>query len=313
MATQSLSFRLASTLTGGRTRGQVRRAFWVYAFATPWILGLLIFTVGPILASLYFGFTDYNIIKPAKWVGLANYQRALFKDDLFWPSMGRTFYFALVTVPLETIASLLCAMLLNQNLRGKSIFRTLFFLPSLTPAPALAILWAWILHPQMGPVNTMLGYLGLPKPLWMAAPATAIPSLILISLWAAAGGNRMLIFLAGLQGVPEELYDASRIDGAGRWATLSSVTLPMISPTILFNVVLGVIGALKVFTLAFVATKGGPAYATWFIALHIYSQAFQYFRMGYGAALAWLFAIMLLVFTVIQLKLSDRWVYYAGQ
>ena len=176
----------------------------------------------------------------------------------------------------------------------------------------MGILWIWILHPQIGPINVFLGALGLPKPGWLADPPWAIPAMLLISLWSGWGGNRMLIFLAGLQGVPEELYEAAKIDGAGTWSRFRHVTLPMISPTMLFNLVLGVIGALKVFSLAYVATKGGPSYATWFVALHIYTQAFDYYRMGYGAALAWLFALMVMAFTFFQLRLSRQWVFYAG-
>jgi len=312
MSTGTIVSRITYIVTGARTPAQRRKALWGYLFLMPWILGLLIFLIGPIIASFYFSLTNYSIIKPGKWVGLSNYQKALFQDDLFWPSLGRTLYYSLVVVPLSTILSLFIAIMLNQDVKGTALFRTLVFLPSLTPTVALAILWTWLLHPMLGPVNTTLGWLGLPRPGWFASPDWAIPSCILLSLWSAAGGNRMLIFLAGLQGVPMELYDASKIDGAGRWAAFLHVTLPMISPTMLFNIVLGVIGALKVFSVAYVATKGGPAYATWFLALHIYAQAFQYFKMGYGAALAWLFTIVVLAFTFIQLRISNRWVFYAG-
>ncbi|MCB0085963.1 MAG: sugar ABC transporter permease, partial [Caldilineaceae bacterium] len=199
-----------------------------------------------------------------------------------------------------------------QGVKGTNIFRTLFFLPSLTPAVALALLWSWLFHPSVGPINVVLRWMGIAGPGWLTSKEWALPALIIISLWAAIGGNSMLIFLAGLQGVPRELYEAAAIDGAGSWARFRAVTLPLITPTLFFNLVLGIIGALKVFTLAFVATLGGPSYATWFYALHIYRQAFEYFRMGYGSALAWIFVVILLIFTFIQLRLSNRWVYYAG-
>jgi len=299
-------------LAGAKTPLQARKALWGYILLLPWLLGLIIFILGPIIASLYLSFTDYEVISPPVWVGLANYQKAFFGDDLFWPSLWRTFEYSIAVVPIGLLGSLFLAIVLNRGMKGTNIFRTLFFLPSLTPAVALALLWAWLFHPSVGPVNLGLSYIGIQGPGWLTDKSWALPALIIISLWASMGGNAMLIFLAGLQGVPESLMDAAEIDGAGRWQKFRNITLPMISPTMLFNLILGVIGALKVFTIAFVATQGGPSYATWFFALHIYQQAFSYFRMGYGSALAWLFVVMLLIFTYIQLMISRRWVYYAG-
>ena len=203
-------------------------------------------------------------------------------------------------------------MLLNQHLIGTNVFRTVFFVPHLTPIVAVGVIWAWLLHTQLGPVNGLLRSVGLPAPRWFTSRAWAITSIILISTWMQLGGNRMLIFLAGLQGVPEELYEASELDGAGRAQKFLHVTLPLISPTIFLNLILGVISAMKVFGLAFVATQGGPSYATWFFALHIYQQAFKFYRFGYGSALAWVFAVILIAFTLIQMRLSNRWVFYAG-
>ena len=299
-------------LAGAKTPLQARKALWGYILLLPWLLGLIIFILGPIIASLYLSFTDYEVISPPVWVGLANYQKAFFGDDLFWPSLWRTFEYSIAVVPIGLLGSLFLAILLNRGMKGTNIFRTLFFLPSLTPAVALALLWAWLFHPSVGPINLGLSYIGIQGPGWLTDKNWALPALIIISLWASMGGNGMLIFLAGLQGVPESLMDAAEIDGAGRWEKFRNITLPMISPTMLFNLILGVIGALKVFTIAFVATQGGPSYATWFFALHIYQQSFSYFRMGYGSALAWLFVVMLLIFTYIQLTISRRWVYYAG-
>ncbi len=303
---------LLATIVGAKTPLQTKRALWGYLFAVPWLLGLLLFVLGPIIASFYFSFTEYDGISDPRLIGLRNYQTALFDDKLFWPSLLRTFQYTAVVVPLGLVGSLVLALLLNRGLRGTNTFRTLFFLPSLTPTVALALVWLWIFHPQVGPINLLLGGIGIEGPAWLASSDWALTALIIMDLWASWGGNTMLIFLAGLQGVPQELIEAAEIDGAGRWAKFRHITLPMISPTLLFNFILGVIGALKVFTLAFVSTRGGPSYATWFFALHIYNNAFEYFRMGYGSALAWIFVVILLVFTYIQLALSRRWVYYAG-
>ncbi len=297
---------------GIQSSRKAREAKWGYIFLTPWLLGLAIFILGPIIASAYFSLTQYSIVKPPEFVGLDNYVTAFTDDSLFWSSLGRTFRYALVVVPLGLLGSLGLALLLNQGLKGSNIFRTLFFLPSLTPAVALALLWTWLFHPSVGPINVALAWFGIDGPGWLADKDWALTALVIISLWAVIGGSQMLIFLAGLQGVPQEFYEAAEIDGAGAWARFRNVTLPLITPTLFFNLVLGIIGALKVFTLAFVATLGGPSYATWFYALHIYRQAFEYFRMGYGSALAWIFVVILLFFTLIQLWLSKRWVYYAG-
>lgn len=306
------SVALWGRLLGLKSPRAANEAKWGYIFLLPWALGLIIFILGPILASAYFSLTEYAIIKPPRFVGMENYVTAFAKDDLFWSSLQRTFAYALVVVPVGLIGSLSLALLLNQGIKGTNLFRTLFFLPSLTPAVALALLWGWLLHPTVGPINVALRWAGVAGPGWLTDKDWALTALIIISLWATVGGNSMLIFLAGLQGVPRELYEAAAIDGAGAWARFRAVTLPLITPTLFFNLVLGIIGALKVFTLAFVATLGGPSYSTWFYALHIYRQAFEYFRMGYGAALAWIFVIILLIFTLIQFRLSDRWVYYGG-
>jgi multiple sugar transport system permease protein len=299
-------------LLGAETPGQVQEALAAYAFISPWILGLVLFFGGPIIASLVLAFYDYSLVTPPVFLGLANFRMAFFEDRLFWPSLARTFYWSILFTPTVVIGSLLLSVLLNQKLIATNFFRTLFFLPHLTPSVSLVVLWAFILHPRLGPLNYVLGALGLGQPGWLTSPQWAMPALIIMGLWGGMGGNRMLIFLAGLQGVPTELYDAADIDGAGRWARFANVTLPMISPVVFFNLILGIIGSLQVFTTAFVATQGGPAYATWFLALHIYNQAFRYFRMGYGSTLAWVLAVILIAFTYAQMKLSERWVYYAS-
>lgn len=297
----------------GGSPARAREAIWGYVFLLPWLLGLLIFTVGPIVASAYLSFTEYDILGTPKFTGLANYQKAFYGDELVWPSVGRTFLYAFAIVPLGIAGSLLLAIFLNQKLVGTAFYRTLFFMANLIPVVASAILWIWILHPKLGPVNWMLAQAGVQGPGWMSSPQWALPTIILIGLWGSLGGNRMIIFLAGLQGVPQELYEAAEIDGAKQWDKFWNVTLPMISPTMLFNLILGVIGALQVFNIVFVATQGGPNFATWFFALHIYRHAFEYYRMGYASALSWMFVAMLLFFTWLQMRLSNRWVYYAGE
>jgi multiple sugar transport system permease protein len=302
-----------SRAVGARTRVQTYKALWGYAFALPWILGLFFFWIGPIVTSFYFSFTEYGITSAPKWIGLANYTKAFTGDDLFWSSLGRTFTFAFMYVPVAIGGALLLAVMLNQKLLGTNVYRTIFFVPHLIPAVALAIVWTYLLQPTLGPVNHFLRGMGIENPpAWFTSRDTALYSVTMINIWAAVGGNTMLIFLAGLQGVPQELYDAAAIDGAGPIAKFRNVTLPLLTPTIFFNMVLAIIGALKVFTTAWVATQGGPSYATWFYGLHIYNQSFQYFYMGYGSALAWLLAVILIIFTTFQVVTSRRWVHYEG-
>jgi multiple sugar transport system permease protein len=283
-----------------------------YLFLSPWIIGFTLFVGGPMIASLFLSFTAYDIIGSPRWVGLDNFVHAFTRDRLFWPSLGRTFYYAAIVVPVGIVGSLLLASLLNQPIRGKMFFRTFFFLPHLTPIVASAVLWMWIFQPQVGLANYLLSWVGVKGPGWLSSTEWAVPGLIIMALWRSVGGDRMMIFLAGLQGIPQELYEAADMDGAGRIAKFRHVTMPMLTPTIFFNLVLGVIAALKVFAAAFVATKGGPAYATWFFALHIFTNAFQYYDMGYASALAWVFLVVMLVFTYIQFRSASRWVYYAG-
>jgi multiple sugar transport system permease protein len=293
--------------------GRRREALEGYLYLAPWALGFLLFVAGPILTSLVLSFTKYNVIRPPEFIGLANYVTALTRDDLFFPAIGRTFYYAAVVVPIGLALSLGVAMLLNRPLRLTALWRTFFFLPTLTPVVAAALLWRWMLNPDVGIINYLLAQVGIKGPGWLSSTEWAIPSLALIGLWGSVGGSRMIIFLAGLQSVPSELLEAAEIDGAGRWAKFANVTLPMISPTIFFNLVLGVIFALRTFDVAYVATNGGPARATWFLSLHIYQNAFVSFDMGYASALAWLFFIVLFGFTYLQFRTSSQWVFYAGE
>ena len=292
---------------------QRQEAITGYLYIAPWLLGFVAFTAFPFLASFYLSFTDYTVISEPTFTGFSNYIQALTNDDLFWGSLRRTLSYAAIGVPLSIVGSLTCALMLNQRLRGTTVLRALFFLPSLTPLVALALLWQWIFQPDFGILNFMLDKIGIDGPGWLSSIEWALPSLIIMALWATVGGGQMVIFLAGLQGVPQELYEAVEIDGGGPWYKFQHVTLPMISPTMFFNLILGIIGALRVFTVAYVATEGGPAYATWFYILHLYTQAFKYFNMGYASALAWIFFIILITFTYFQVRTSRRWVFYAGE
>jgi multiple sugar transport system permease protein len=290
-----------------------REAIEGVLYISPWILGFLIFTLGPMVASLYLSFTRYNILRPPTFIGLENYIAVFTRDRLFYESLQRTAYYAVVTVIIGVTGSLLLAVLLNQRLKGTSLLRTFFFLPSLTPIVASALLWGWILHPDLGLLNYALRMLGIPGPGWLNSTEWAIPALIIIALWGSLGGGRMIIFLAGLQGVAQELYDAAAIDGAGTWQRFRNVTLPIITPTIFFNMVLGVIGSFSVFSVAYVATQGGPARATYFYVYHIFTRGFQDNDMGYASALAWVFFAILLVFTAVQFSLQRYWVYYESE
>ena len=301
---------------GGRrvSPAQRRQNLYGYLFLTPWLLGFFGLFVGPGLYSLYLSFTKYDVMSAPVFIGVKNYVDMFTKDDLFWPSLGRTVYYAGLAVPLSVIGSMLLAIMLNTKLRGVTIFRTLFFMPSLVPLVASVILFKILLNSDFGLVNEGLRGLGIADPPgWLSETSWAIPSLILIRLWSSLGGTQMIIFLAGLQGIPTELYDAASIDGASPWQLVRHVTIPLLTPTIFFNTVLGVIGALQTFSAAFIATQGGPNFATWFYALHIWKQAFDYFNMGYGAALAWLFAVLIVTLTLIQMRLSRRLVFYYGE
>jgi len=284
------------------------------AYISPWLAGFLIFTAGPIVASAYLSLTDYQILVPPRFVGFANYARALGgADEVFWKAVYNTIYFAILFVPLSIVGSLAAAVLLNVRIRGQAIFRTMFFIPSITPEIAAVFLWIWILSPEFGPLNNVLYMVGIEGPGWLGSPVWSKPALILMSLWATVGGSTMIIFLAGLQGIPTELYEASEIDGASGWQEFLNVTLPMLSPAVFFNLVVGMSGALRVFTAAFVATSGGPMYTTMFYMLHLFNNAFRFLYMGYASALAWLFMMLVLVLVVTQVWIGRKWVYYEGE
>jgi multiple sugar transport system permease protein len=295
-----------------RNRLARREALEGYLYLLPWAVGFIVFVAGPMIVSLGLSLTNYDLIRAPVFSGIDNYVRAFSADDLFWPSLGRTFYYAAAIVPLTILASLLLALFLNSSFRGRVTLRTIAFVPHLVPIVAGTLVWVWIFHPR-GLLNYLLSLVGIPGPGWLTTIEWAIPALVLMGVWRAAGGNTMIIFLAALQGVPAEFYEAAEIDGADRLQRFLHITLPMISPAVFFNLTLGVIAALKVFAPAFVATQGGPAYATWFYALHLYQHAFRYLQMGYASALAWIFLVIVLTLTWVQFRTSAHWVHYEGE
>ncbi len=290
-----------------------REALTGYLWIAPWLIGFIVFTVGPVFASLYISMMHFNFGSTSRFIGLENYTSALTADPLFWSSLLRTAYYTVLVVSLGVVSSLLAAVLLNQGLRGTSIYRTMFFLPSLVPIVATATLWAWILAADIGPLSSVFTFFAVRSPRWFAQAEWAIPAIAIIVLWTSVGGGRMITFLAGLQGVPQEYYDAAAMDGANTWQRFWNVTLPLLSPVVFFNVVLGIIGSFQVFEVAYVATQGGPGEATYFYALHVYNKAFKEYDFGYAAALAWLLFLVLFVFTQVQFRTATRWVYYEGE
>jgi multiple sugar transport system permease protein len=281
-----------------------------YLAIAPWLLGLILFTGGPVLASFAFSFTNWTGLTTVEWVGLQNFRQLLFDDDLFWTATYNTFYYAAGSVLFGTLGALFVAILLNQNLPGTTLLRVIYYMPSIASGVAIAILWIWLFNPQVGLVNYLLSLVGIKGPLWLASQDWAKPALILKSLWGI--GANMIIILAGLQGVPQTLYEAARIDGANRWQEFRSVTLPMISPVLFFVVVISTINSFQILTDVLVMTQGGPGTATFVYVFYIYQAAFQYLKMGYASALAWILFALILGLTMLQLWASRRWVYYEG-
>jgi multiple sugar transport system permease protein len=280
-----------------------------YLFLAPWLIGFVLWVAGPMLASAGLALMRWDLFSSPVWVGGANFQQLL-RNPLVKVALWNTAYYSFLSVPLNLCLALTTALLLNQRIRFQAWFRTFFYLPSVMPAVANAVLWLWILNPDVGLANSLLRWLGLPPLQWLWHPATSKPSFILMGLWGT--GNTMVIFLAGLQGIPQSLYEAAEMDGANWWRRFRAVTLPMLSPAILFNLVMGIIGSFQVFTGAFLMTNGGPQNSTLFAVLYLYRVGFEQFNMGFASALAWLVFVIILVFTLVQLRLSEAWVYYEG-
>jgi multiple sugar transport system permease protein len=288
-----------------------REAIEGYIFILPWLLGFIIFLVGPLVASLYFSFTQYELATPPVLVGLKNYAK-LIDDPLFYQSLKVTAIYTLFSVPIGITLSFLVALLLNQKVKLLGFFRTMYYMPVLVPAVASAMLWVWLLNPEFGLVNNMLKvFFGIKGPSWLGNTRWALPSIIMMSLWGV--GGPMLIYLAGLQGVPTELYEAAKIDGANPWQSFRYVTIPQMSPVIFYNLVSGIIGSFQVFSAGYLMTGGGPGHATLFYVLYLYNNAFRWFKMGYASALAWVLFVIVMLLTVVTIRSSSAWVYYSGE
>ena len=291
-----------------RRRSLARReAVAGYLFIAPAVLGFLFWTAGPMIASIWLATTDWDLIRAPRPVGLANVGRLL-EDERFWASLVATGYYTLVHVPLALGLALAIALLLNVSVRGIAFYRTVYYLPSIVPAVANAVLWVWIFNSEFGLLNLGLQAVGLPKIAWLQDARWAMPALILMSLWSL--GATMVIYLAGLQGVPQHLYEAAAIDGAGALARFRHVTVPMLSPVIFFNLVLQIIGSFQVFTAGYIMTRGGPEHATLFYVLYLFQNAFQYFKMGYAAAMAWVLFFIVLAFSLLVFRYVGRMVHY---
>jgi multiple sugar transport system permease protein len=288
-------------------RGQEAISF--YLFITPWMVGFFVFILGPIIASMILSFTRYDIINAPRFVGLDNFIE-LAGDELFWRSLWNTLYIVIFAVPLGMLMSFTVALLLNQNVRGMAAYRTAYFMPSIVPAVASAALWIYLLQPQWGLINGVLDWIGIDGPGWLASEIWSKPAIIMLMVWGS--GGTMIIYLAGLQDIPQVLYEAAEIDGAGWWGKFRNVTLPLMTPSIFFTLVMGIIGTFQVFAVIFVLTDGmgGPLNSTLVYLIYLYRNAFNFFRMGFASAMAWILFVIILFLTWVQFKMANRWVYY---
>ena len=291
-----------------------REAIWAYIFISPWVLGFFIFTLSPMVASFYYSFTDFNIIDAPIWRGIANYKKLLFDDPLFWHSLKVTIKYAAMALPLNLMVGFTIAVLLNQKILGVNLWRTMYFLPSVIAGVAVALLWVRIFNARIGLLNPFLKSIGVANPPgWLQDPDWAVPALVIMSLWSVGGS--MIIYLAGLQGIPTSLYEAATIDGASVYQKFIRITVPMMTPVIFYNLVLGLIGAFNYFTEVYVATNGtgGPVRSTLFYNLYLYQNAFRFFEMGYASSLAWVLFLIVLLVTLLVFRSSPYWVYYEGE
>lgn len=305
----------AKKARGGKrklTRAERKEERIFYILTGPWLIGLVIFFIVPMIASLWISLNRWDMLTPAKFVGFDNFKTAFNDDPLFWQSLKVTGLYSVLAVPLGLVCSLLLSLLLNQAVRGMRLFRTIFYLPAVVSGVSVMVLWMWIFNPQIGLLNTILGYFGIEGPGWIFDPKWALPSMVIMSLWSTIGGS-VIIWLAGLKGVPPTLYEAAELDGAGVWQKFRNVTIPMLTPTIFFNLVMGIIGTMQTFGEAYVMTKGGPMNSTLFFNFYLFDHAFQNFRMGYASALAWVLFLLILALTLLVVRSSAAWVYYEGE
>ena len=294
-----------------RISTQMRKeAIAFYLFVTPWILGLIIFTAGPMIASFVISLTRWSIMSPPQWLWFNNYMTAV-HDPLFWKSLRVTMTYSVASVPLTLALGLFVAVLMNQKIPAMNVFRTIYYMPSVVSGVAVAILWTLVFNSQWGVLNTiLLRVLHIKGPAWLLSETWVLPAFIVMSMWSIGGG--MIIYLAGLQSVPTELYEAAQLDGANRLEKFRYVAIPWISPVIFFNLVMGIIGSFQVFTSSYVMTQGGPNNASLFYLLYLYNNAWKYFKMGYASALAWIAFAITMAFTLAVIRSSSAWVYYEG-
>jgi multiple sugar transport system permease protein len=295
-----------------RTSFEKKITLFGFLFALPWILGLLLFHAYPLIMSAYYSFTSYSILEPGEWVGFNNFI-TLFKDKVFWISIYNTLYYTVIFVPLSIVVGVGLALLLNMKIRGQGIYRTLFFIPSLVPPVATTIIWLWLLNPQFGLVNYWLDKIGIPGPPWIGSENWSKPSLILMSLWGT--GQAVVIYLAGLQDIPQDYYDAAHVDGANAWQRTKTITLPLLTPVIFFNLIMGTIGALQNFVLPYTLTngQGTPANSMMFYVMYLYTNGFGYLKMGYASAMAWILFLIVVILTALIFISQKRWVHYQGK
>jgi multiple sugar transport system permease protein len=288
-----------------------QEAIWFYILASPWILGFLIFTLGPMLYSLFLSFTDWDLFTEPNWVGLQNYVQLVTKDEIFRKAVWNTLYFAFISVPLGMAISLGIAYLLNKPLRGISVFRTLVYIPATVPVVASALLFQWLLAPDAGLVNQTLALVGIDGPPWLLSPVWVKPALILMTLWGVGSGVTLL--LAGMKGIPDAFYEAAAIDGANNRQMFFHITMPMLTPVIFFNLVIGIIAALQVFTQVYIMTSGGPNNASLMIVPHLFDNAFRFYKMGYASAMAWILFALIMALTLLVVRSSSAWVFYESE
>jgi multiple sugar transport system permease protein len=300
---------VATEASRQRRRGWQARAeaIHAYVFMSPVILGLFLFTLGPMIISLALSFSDYNLLNEFRFIGPDNYTK-LIEEPLFWQSLRISAIYSIVSVPLGLALALFLAILLNKKIRGIYVFRSVYYLPTVISGVGVAMLWKWIFNGKHGIINNLLSTVGITGPNWLLDERWALVALIITSVWGV--GGTMLIYLAGLQGIPAELMEAAEIDGASRWAQFRFITLPLLSNVTFFNLVLGIIGALQYFTDAFVITGGGPNNATLFIAVYLYRHAFQYLNFGYAAAISWVLFFIVMLLTLLVFRSSPLWVFY---
>jgi multiple sugar transport system permease protein len=284
-----------------------REALWFYLFASPWIIGFVVFLLGPMLASVYISLTDWDSFTAPKWVGLDNYTRLLTEDPVFWKALWNTFYYAAISVPLGLGIGLWLANLLNKQVRARKVFRTLIYLPTLVPLVATAMIFKMVLAPS-GPLNDVLGWFGIPGPSWLLESGWVKPALILLSVWGAGGATVLL--LAAMKGIPRELYEAAEVDGAGPVRQFWSITVPQLTPIIFFNLVMGLIGAFQVFSQVYILTKGGPNNASQMMVPLLFDEAFSFYHLGYASAVSWLLFAVILGFTLLAFRTGRSWVFY---